>query len=265
MFAAKNQRIAAIVEARMGSTRLPGKILEKLEGKPVLQHIVERMRRSRYIDDVIVATTAKESDDIVETFCRSIGCPVYRGSEDDVLSRVLEAARTFHVDIIVEITGDSPVIDWRYADQLVALFYSGVYDYVANTALAKTFPVGMGIQVFPTKVLEKVNQLTNSPVDHEHVSIFIYTHPDLFRLAYLPAETSMNHPELVITLDTPEDLSLIREIYRNLYPVNPDFSGQEVVDFLLKNPQLFESVSGIARKDAVKEEKEWEKRHGKNV
>ncbi|MFZ3132817.1 MAG: NTP transferase domain-containing protein, partial [Desulfosporosinus sp.] len=159
-------KICATIEARMSSTRLPGKVLLDLVGKPVLQHIIERLSRSKYVDEVIVATTDNPCDDQIVALCHSIGCAYFRGSEDDVLLRVLDTARDVNADIIVEITGDCPVIDWRHVDHLIELFFSGKYDYAANI-IERTFPRGFDTQVFPTAVLAEVNELTTNPIDHE--------------------------------------------------------------------------------------------------
>ena len=208
MYGTHSQKIVATIEARMASSRLPGKVLLDLAGKPALQHIVERLRRSRYVDEVVVATTDRDTDEPVAALCHRIGCCCFRGSEDDVLARVLGAAHSAGGDVIVEITGDCPAIDWRHVDHLIETFYSGEYDYVANTAGTRPYPVGFEVQVFPVSVLAEVDQLTKNPVDHEHVSLYIYSHPERFRLHYAEAEPGLFHPEIEVTLDTAEDYQL---------------------------------------------------------
>ncbi|NPV91577.1 MAG: glycosyltransferase family protein [Firmicutes bacterium] len=240
-------KIVATIEARMTSTRLPGKVLLDLCGKPALQHIVERLRRSRYLDDVVVATTVNATDDPVVQMCKDIGCSYYRGSEEDVLLRVLEAARSVDADLIVEITGDCPVIDWRHVDRLIEMFFSGEYDYVSNV-MERSFPRGFDTQVFPVRVLDEVNRLTQDPVDHEHVSYYIYNHPERYRLLNWRAEGDAFHPELEITLDTPEDYRLIKAVYEGLYRENPDFSAVDVIRYLLANQGLAGLVSRVRRK-----------------
>ena len=125
MYRSQPQKIVATIEARMTSSRLPGKVLLDLAGKPALQQLVERLRRSRYLDEVVVATTDRPTDDPVAEMCRQIGCSVFRGSEDDVLARVLGAANSVSGDLIVEITGDCPAVDWRHVDQLIETFLPG--------------------------------------------------------------------------------------------------------------------------------------------
>lgn len=247
MFAGRKQIIVATIEARMTSSRLPGKVLLDLAGKPSLQQIVERLKRSKYLDDVVVATTVNATDDPIIALCEQIGCTYFRGSEEDVLVRVLDAAKSVSADIIVEITGDCPVIDWRHVDHLIELFYSGEYDYAANI-IERSFPRGFDTQVFPVSVLDRVNQLTQDQQDHEHVSLYIYRHPETFKLINWAAEGMMRRPDYEITLDTPQDYQLIRAIYDELYPTNPDFSAEDVVRLLNEKPELAEIVAEVRRK-----------------
>ncbi|MDD1664201.1 MAG: glycosyltransferase family protein, partial [Methanomicrobiales archaeon] len=174
-------KTAAIIEARMTSTRLPGKVLLPVLGRPLLDHLIERLKRARTLDQIIVATTTNATDDPVEALARNLGCGCFRGSEEDVLERVLSAAHRFGVDLIVEITGDCPLMDPAIVDILVETYRLNRYDYVSNV-LERTYPRGMDTQVFPTKVLDEVARLTDDPVDHEHVSLYIYNHPERFSL-----------------------------------------------------------------------------------
>ncbi|NJD03360.1 MAG: spore coat biosynthesis protein F [Ruminiclostridium sp.] len=240
----------ATIEARMTSSRLPGKVLMELGGRPSLQQMIERLKRGRYIDDVVVATTINKTDDPIAELCEKLGCTYFRGSEEDVLLRVLEAAKSASADIIVEITGDCPVIDWRHADRLIEMFFSGDYDYCSNV-IERTFPRGFDTQVFPVSVLDRVNTLTSCKTDHEHVSIYIYTHPEQFRLLNWKADEHMRHPEFEITLDTPEDYRMIHEIYERLYCKNSDFSCEDVIKLLMEDESLIGIVRDIKRKNPL--------------
>lgn len=242
------KKVVATIEARMTSSRLPGKVLLDLVGKPSLQHIIERLKRSYYVDDVVVATTVNETDTPIVRLCEQINCSYFRGSEEDVLLRVLDTAKSVNADIIVEITGDCPVIDHRHVDHLVELFFSGDYDYASNI-IERSFPRGFDTQIFPVSVLEEVNRLTNSQTDHEHVSLYIYNHPERFHLINWKADDFMNHPEIEITLDMPADYQLICEVYKRLYPDNMDFSAEDVVKLLLENPSLLDIVKEVRRKN----------------
>ena len=250
MYRSQPQKIVATIEARMTSSRLPGKVLLDLAGKPALQQLVERLRRSRYLDEVVVATTDRSTDDPVAEMCRRIGCPVFRGSEDDVLARVLGAAKSVSGDLIVEITGDCPAVDWRHVDLLIETFFAGQYDYVANVAGPRPYPVGFEVQVFPTAVLAEVDQLTQNPVDHEHVSLYIYSHPERYRIHYVEAGPELYQPDLEVTLDTPEDYQLIQAIFKALLPSNPDFSALDVVNLLQQQPELLALTRDVKRKYA---------------
>ena len=250
MYGTHSQKIVATIEARMTSTRLPGKVLLDLAGKPSLQQIVERLRRSRYVDEVVVATTDQPTDDPVAAACEKMDCACFRGSEEDVLARVLGAARSVNGELIAEITGDCPAIDWRHVDQLIEVFFAGEYDYVANVAGSRPYPVGFEVQVFPTAVLAETDRLTQNPVDHEHVSLYIYTHPERFRIHYVAADASLYHPEIEVTLDTIEDYRLIQSIYQELYPRIPDFAATDVIRLLVERPDLLAITREVKRKYA---------------
>lgn len=243
----QNQTIVATIEARMTSSRLPGKVLMELSGIPALQHIIERLRRSRYIDDVVVATTVNAADDPIVSLCERLKCHYYRGSEEDVLQRVLDAAKAFNGDIIVEITGDCPLIDWRHADYLIEQLFERNCDYVSNT-VERSFPRGYDTQVFPTAVLEKVNQITCDPTDHEHVSLYIYRHPDMFKIWNWHAPAELDHPEFEPTLDTPEDYDFLSAIFQSLYEEDHGFSCEAVVGLLRNHPEIAGINSRVGRK-----------------
>ena len=250
MYRSQPQKIVATIEARMTSSRLPGKVLLDLAGKPALEQLVERLRRSRYLDEVVVATTDRPTDDPVAEMCRRIGCPVFRGSEDDVLARVLGAAKSASGDLIVEITGDCPAVDWRHVDLLIETFFAGQYDYVANVAGPRPYPVGFEVQVFPTAVLAEVDQLTQNPVDHEHGALYIYSHPERYRIHYVEAGPELYQPDLEVTLDTAEDYRLIQAVFQALLPTNPDFSALDVVNLLQQQPELLALTRDVKRKYA---------------
>lgn len=242
------KKIVATIEARMTSTRLPGKVLMPLAGKPNLERLIERLRRSAYIDDVIVATTSNSQDDAIVALCEKLDCTHHRGSEDDVLLRVLEAAQSNEADIIVEICGDDPLIDWRHVDRLVELFFKDGYDYVSNN-LNKSFPIGFDVQVFPTAILDEVNRISKDVYDHEHVSLYIYNHPEKYKLGELVAEGKMKRRDIRLTLDTKEDYMLLNTIFEKLVPKNRDFSAEDVIDLFNNEPSLADINKEIKQKD----------------
>lgn len=240
-------KIAATIQARMTSTRLPGKVLLPVAGKPLLVHMIERLRRMETIDDVVVATTVNAEDDPIAETAKSLGAGVFRGSEHDVLERVVLACRAHKIDLIVETTADCPLIDPEVSDQVVRKYLEGGYDYVSNV-LKRTFPRGMDTQVFPTRILEEVHRLTTDPVDREHVSYYIYQHPEKYRLGNITAPPLCDMPDLRLTVDTPEDFTLIKTIFEALSPKNPAFSLEDIMRHLHAHPHLFDINREIKQK-----------------
>ncbi len=240
-------KIVATIEARMTSSRLPGKILLPILGKPTLELLIERLSRVRQIDQIVVATTSNRSDDIVEELTHHLGVGCYRGSEDDVLDRVLKAAQSYTADNIVEITGDCPLIDPDVIDHLIDIYLHNSYDYVSNT-LKMTYPNGLDAQVFSVKTLAEVNRLTRDPTDHEHVSLYIYEHPERYSLYNLESGLPEKYWNMRLTVDTLEDFELIRTIYEELYPHNPAFALQDIISLLERKPELITINKHIQQK-----------------
>ncbi len=230
-------KIIATIEARMDSSRLPGKILKDVLGKPMLERLIERVKRSKFIHEIVVATTVAPNDEATIEACRKIGVKSFRGSSDDVLDRVLKAAKTNKADLIVELTRDCPLLDPEIIDLVIKHYLDNNYDYVSNV-LERTFPRGLDTQIFSVKVLEEVSKLTQDPADRENVSLYIYEHPERYRLGNLVAALELKRPELRLTVDTEADLNLVREIYSNLYPKKPDFSLRDVIQLLDSKPEL---------------------------
>lgn len=216
----------------MTSTRLPGKVLMEAGGKPMLQILIERLSRVPQLDGLIVATTTNADDDPVAALARRMGVHHYRGSEHDVLGRVLEAAQAHDVDIIVEMTGDNPLLDPAISSSVIDDYLAGGADYVSNTLSPRSFPIGMDTQVFATDILADVARRTNAPDDREHVSLYIYSNPDRYRIREVKAPPQFHAPEVRLTLDTPEDLIRIRGIYERLHPENPEFGLADILALL---------------------------------
>jgi spore coat polysaccharide biosynthesis protein SpsF len=230
-------RVVATIEARTQSTRLPEKVLRLILKRPMLELLVERLARATRVDDIVIATTDCPADDRIARLADRIGVGCFRGSEDDVLGRVLAAAQAARADVIVEITGDCPLIDPRVVDEVIAAYGRARADYVSNT-LVRTFPRGLDTQVFATAVLERVDQLTDDPVDREHVSLYIYEHPERFRLHNVESGLPARDWDLRLTVDTVEDFELVSRIYEALYPANPEFGLADILRFLDQNPSL---------------------------
>src|SRR5689334_21618443 len=239
------ERVVATIEARMTSSRLPGKVLLPANGKPLLELMVERLRRCKHLDEIVIATTEDPSSDPLQQLAERLGIGCFRGSEDDVLARVLGAAQAYDADVIVELTGDCPLIDPAVVDQVIERYQEGGSDYTANL-LEKSYPLGFAVQVFPTKVLAEVATLTDDPADREHVSLYIYEHPERYRLKSVVSD----HPEsaeLRLTVDTPEDYDLVKTVFEEL----PEgFTLDDILDLFARRPELKDINQHIEQKKA---------------
>lgn len=242
----KDKKVVVTIEARMTSSRLPGKVLMPFCGISSLEHIIRRMRKCCYADEIVVATTTNIEDNPVIELCEKINCNYYRGSEADVLLRVLEAAKSTQADIIVEITGDCPLIDWHHAEYLIEKLVDTTSDYASNI-IKRSFPDGFDTQVFWVNVLEEVNHNTKSIIDHEHVSLYIYKHPEKYKLYNWEAPEELRYPEYEVTLDTIEDYKLISKTFEALYPRNPNFVCEDVIEYINNHVEILNCLKGIER------------------
>ncbi|MBN2121142.1 MAG: glycosyltransferase family protein [Candidatus Omnitrophica bacterium] len=242
-----NKKIVSTIEARFASTRLAGKTLLEICGKPTLELLIERLRRSRFIDEIVVATTVSSDCDRIESLAKRLKVGCFRGSEEDVLDRVLKAAKAYKADIIVEITGDETLIDPVIVDETIESYLKNDFDYVSNV-LDRRYPRGLDTQVFSVSVLDEVSRLTNAPADRENVSLYIYEHPQHYRLGSVRAPEELNHPDWRWTLDTKEDFAFLKTVYQALYPKKKDFSSYDVLAFLKQKPWVLEINSKIQQK-----------------
>jgi len=240
-------KVVATVEARMSSTRFPGKTLAPIMGRPMLELLIERLKQSRLLHQVVIATTVDPSDDVIEKLAPRLQVGCFRGSVDNVLERVLLAAQAYGADLIVETTGDNPLIDPEIVDQMITMFFSDSYDYVSND-LQETFPDGLSAKLFLTKTLAEVNELTHDSLDREHVSLYIYEHPERYRLANLAAPPELHRPKIRLSVDLPEDLALVSRVFESLYPKNPAFSAHDIVRLFDQYPDWLEINGHIQQK-----------------
>jgi spore coat polysaccharide biosynthesis protein SpsF len=199
--------------------------------------MVERLQRVPAVDEIVIATTDDPSCDPIAELARALGVGCFRGSEVDVLGRVIGAARSAHADVIVETTGDCPLIDPPTVQRIIDGYLLGDVDYCSNV-LTRTYPRGMDTQVFPLAVLEEVERLTDDPIDHEHVSYYIYQHPERFRLRNVESGLPADAADLRLTVDTPDDFTLIKTIFEELYPTKPDFTLPDVLGLFARRPEL---------------------------
>lgn len=240
---AQNPKVVAIIQARMSSTRLPGKVLMDIAGKPMLWHVVHRVSQARLVDEVVIATSSKKSDDPIVAFARKNNIPCFRGSEEDVLDRFYQAAKAYQADVIVRITADCPLLDPAVVDKVVAAYLQGDYDYVSNT-FRYTYPDGLDVEVFSFDSLELAWREAKTAVEREHVTPYIRNSSQL-RLGSVEHERDLSSFNYRWTVDEERDLEFVREIYRRMG--RDLFSMEEVILLLEQDPQLSTTNSDIIR------------------
>lgn len=224
----------ALIQARMGSSRFPGKVLEDLSGHPMLWHVVERVRRAGRVDKVVVATTDRAVDDPVAAFCEQEGVGCFRGNEQDVLDRFYQAAKANHADVVVRITADCPLIDSGVIDKVLARFECGDCDYACNV-IRYTYPDGLDTEVFSFAALERAWREAGKPSEREHVTPYLRT--EKFRTANVESEVPVSPADFRWTVDHPEDLEFVRKVYA-AFSENGDFGFREVFTLLKERPDL---------------------------
>ena len=228
----------------MGSTRLPGKVLLDLGGATVLARVVRRLQRSRQINQIVVASTIAPADEAIVSECESLQVSCFRGSERDVLDRYYQAARLHSAEAVARITSDCPLIDPTLVDETIRIFKDERADY-ASDALPRTYPRGLDSEVFTSAALEHAWREAREPYQREHVTPFLYEHPEMFRLASSRGDVDYSHYRW--TLDTPEDLSLLRAIYSR-FDNRDDFRWQDVIALMQREPELAELNSQVLQK-----------------
>ncbi|WP_337033160.1 glycosyltransferase family protein [Paenibacillus illinoisensis] len=237
-------KTVAIIQARMGSSRLPGKVMKILKDRSVLGHVITRCLAIPSVDQVIVATSQMEEDSIICEEAERYGVASYRGSEKDVLNRYYEAAKRFDADHIVRITSDCPLLDPAISDKVIQHFIKSDYDY-SSSSLSATFPRGLDTEVFTFEALRKCQLEATLEYEHEHVTPYIYQHPELFKVHKYA--NSCDESKYRLTLDTPEDWRLISLIYELLY--NGDiFYWEDILQLLSEKPDLEAINANIKQK-----------------
>lgn len=245
-------RIVATIEARMTSSRLPGKVMLEAAGKPMLGHLVARLRQAPSIDEIVLATTVNGTDDVLAEFAREAGIGCFRGSEADVMSRVLGAAESAAADVIVEVTGDCPVIDPMVVEQTVRLFRHNPCDYASNVQV-RSYPGGMDTQVFTVAALRRSFEATDDPWVREHVTPHIRRNPDLFRQVHLVAPPDMEWPGLALTLDEPADYELLKRVIEHFAAAGQSYGCREIIHLLRDvHPEWVDLNRAVVRTSAKK-------------
>ena len=239
-------RTVAVLQARMGSTRLPGKELLRTCGKPLLQHQIERVRRSTLLDALVVATSDSDSDAPVAALCEELGVPVYRGSLGDVLDRMVRAARPHEPRWLVRLTGDCPLADPAVIDDVVRACREDGVDYASN-ALHPSFPDGLDVECMRFEALEEAWREARKPSEREHVTPFLHTQPQRYRLREVQHAPDLS--ALRWTVDEAADFVFVSQVFEHLYPANPRFGMDDVLALLRRHPGLARINSGPERNE----------------
>ncbi|MBF0542971.1 MAG: glycosyltransferase family protein [Candidatus Riflebacteria bacterium] len=242
----KKLKINAVIQARMGSTRLPGKAMKDLLGKPMLERVIDRVKMAGFVNDVIVACTVCDEDMAIVDFCKKKGVNFFRGSEEDVLDRYFQTLMKFPCDAIVRITSDCPLIDPEVIDQGIKEFLAGQPDleYVSNAFLVNSFPRGLDIEVIKSETLAKLWEIDTNPLWREHVTLFIEKHPESFKTKNIAHSTDLSKERW--TVDTTEDFKLVQKIFQHFGETH--FSWKNVLEILDQNPNWREINKTIKQK-----------------
>jgi spore coat polysaccharide biosynthesis protein SpsF len=239
--------VVATIEARMTSKRFPGKVLADCMGITMLERLVWRLKSVPNIDEIVIATTTNIEDNILVELASKLGVKFFRGSEENVFDRVIQAAMFIEGDTVVEITGDCPLIDPVLIEQMVEIFLHNSIDYLSNCE-KPSYPAGMEIQVVSLKALQRSYRMTELALDREHVTLHIRKNPKIFRQMHLIAPRELRFPELSVTLDELADLEVIKSVIESLEASNPLFNCQEIVRFLNHNKHIAKLNMNVVRK-----------------
>jgi spore coat polysaccharide biosynthesis protein SpsF len=238
-----NPNIVAIIQARMGSTRLPGKVMKIVDGMPILWHVVSRLKRSKLLNGIVVATSTDKADNQIEDFCKKNNISFYRGSNEDVLSRYYQTAKAYKADLVVRITSDCPLIDPEIVDLVIKRHLDTKSDYTNNLL----YPRGLSPEVFNYAALEKAYKEAKAQPEREHVTVYFYRNPSLFKVISVEAEKKFRRPDIRICVDQQEDVDLIRRIFEEMKGKD-FFLTEEIIDLFNKKPELLKINSMVVQK-----------------
>lgn len=240
-----NKTVNAIVQARCGSSRFPNKIFERIDGKPLIWHVVNRLTYSQTINNIIVATTINAKDDLIVKWCKENMVNYYRGSENDVLNRYHKASESFPSDIIVRITADDPFKEPSVIDKVVNTLIAGGYDFVTNN-YPPTYPEGLDCEAFTFETLKKIEESAKEDFEREHVTQYVYHNHDNFKIANISYGRNLSF--LRWTIDTQEDIDMVRTIYANRdHRKAGVLLMEEILDILEKKPEISKINSNVER------------------
>jgi len=240
------KKIVAIIQARMGSTRLSGKVMMDIVRKPMLWHVINRVKHAKRLDDIVIATTTLNEDKQILELASEMGVRSYAGSEDDVLDRYYQAAIIYKVDVIVRITADCPLIDPTVIDRAIEFYLNHDFDYV-GTGIKPTYPDGLDTEVFSFSALERAWKEATLASEREHVTPYIRKNPQIFNIKSLENDEDLSYMRW--TVDEERDLKFVREIYKRLYKEGKIFYMEDILNLLKKHPELMDINKGIIRNE----------------
>ncbi len=239
--------ILAIIQARMSSNRLPGKVMKEILGKPMIGHLLERLSLSKKIDKIVLATSDLAENDVLGCYVKKMGTDLYRGSEDDVLDRYYQVAKQYHPEGIVRITGDCPLIDPKVCDEVIKVFQKEKFDYVIT---GPTFAEGLDCEVFTLKALEKAWEEAKLKSEREHVTLYFHNNSDMFKILELHNQT--NDSRYRFTVDEGVDFQVVTAIFEHFKQKGrPLFFADDIKDFLDANKNIFELNANIIRNEGL--------------
>jgi len=240
----------AVIQARMSSSRLPGKVLLPMAGEPMIVRQLERTARASTLDRIVVATSSDPGDDQLADALTSAGIEVIRGPLEDVLARYQQAIATYRPDVVVRMTADCPLISPTIIDHVVQAFHASDADYVSNT-MQPTYPDGQDVEVVAADALQEAAETFSDPDEREHVTLGIYRQPEHFAIENVIDQTGCDNSHLRWTVDTPEDYHFAEAVYTNLYASNPAFEYDDILAFLADRPEITRTEADAARNAAL--------------
>ncbi len=240
--------VLAILQARMSSSRLPGKVLKKILGKPMLQHQLERLFKSQAIEKLVVATSTGKEDDPIEILCLKMGIDCFRGDLEDVLDRFYKAAKPYTPENVVRLTGDCPLCDPEKIDELIEFFMAEPCDYASNCEIPQ-LPDGLDAEIFTLNALKEAWENATLSSEREHVTLYIKNNKDRYRVKSFLYDQDLSHMRW--TVDEPEDFTFVNKIYKALYPHKPNFKTHDILDLLEAHPHLNQINTQFIRNDGL--------------
>lgn len=251
--------VLAILQARHSSSRLPGKVLKPILGKPMLLHQIERLSNSQMIDKLVVGTSNKISDDAIEKMCTDNNIEIFRGDLENVLDRFYQCAKLYNPDYVVRLTGDCPLSDWQIIDNMIQSYLDEGLDYMKTSP---KFPDGLDVGIMTTLALKIAWKNAKMPSEMEHVTQYIGKNPNLFKNGEYDCDQDLSHHRW--TVDEPEDFIFVNSIYKALYQKNPLFLMNDILDLLQKQPNLTKINNSFTRNEGLKKSLQEDKKCIKN-